>query len=202
VDRLDGKVDAAKPGFLRRYLRIFGWLAWYRQGWPAGDAVAGRSVWALATPHALVGVATIRRQTPREADLYRCQLCSGDSVVPVEAEPVDLGRWEMRLRCGQCGTYRDVIVSDSDAQRYDRELSRGMAEIAAALERQERERMSSEVRVFIAALEHDLIDAGDFTTAEERPGGQASRTTQRKPMWLVEVSTASPCRAAGRKRRQ
>jgi len=70
----------------------------------------------------------------------------------------------MRLRCGRCGTYCDVVVSDSDAQRYDRELSHGMTEIAAALEREERERMSAEMRVFIAALEHDLIDAGDFAS--------------------------------------
>jgi hypothetical protein len=126
--------------------------------------VAGLSVWALVTPYGLASVAAIRRKPPLESDLHRCQLCYDDSVVPVEAEPLELDRWEMRLRCGQCGTYRDVIVSDSDVQRYDRELSRGMAEIAAALEREERERMSAEVQVLIAALEHDLIDAGDFAS--------------------------------------
>src|SRR4051794_31165679 len=57
VVTFDGKIDAAKPGFLRRYIPIFGWLAWYRRGWPADDAVAGLSVWALATPHALASVA-------------------------------------------------------------------------------------------------------------------------------------------------
>jgi hypothetical protein len=65
-----------------------------------------------------------RRRPPLESDLHRCPLCYDDSVVPVEAEPLELGRWEMRLRCGRCGTYR----------------------------------------VFIAALEHDLIDAGDFAS--------------------------------------
>ena len=82
--------------------------------------------------------------------------------MPVEAEALEHGRWDLRLRCGQCGTYRDVVVSDEVATRYDLDLQRGMAEIAAALERQEHERMTSEVQVFIAALEHDLIDAGDF----------------------------------------
>jgi hypothetical protein len=103
-----------------------------------------------------------RRRPPLESNLHRCQLCYDDSVVPVEAEPLALGRWEMRLRCGLCGTYRDVIVSDGDAKRYDEALNRGMAEIAAALRREDRERMTAEVTVFIAALEHDLIDAGDF----------------------------------------
>jgi hypothetical protein len=103
-----------------------------------------------------------RRRPPREADLHRCQLCYDDSVVPVEAEPLELGLWEMRLRCGQCGTYRDVTVSDDNAQRYDRALSQGMDEIAAALDRQERERINAEMEAFIAAIEHNLIDAGDF----------------------------------------
>ena len=151
MDTFDGKADASKPGFLRRYLPIFGWLAPCRRRWPA-------------TPHALASVRSVRRQPPPEADLHRCQLCYDDSVVPVEAEPLELGLWEMRLRCGQCGTYRDVTVSDSDAQRYDLALAQGVAKIAAALERAERERMSAEVRVFIAAIEHDLIDAGDFAS--------------------------------------
>jgi hypothetical protein len=103
-----------------------------------------------------------RRQPPRASDLHRCQVCYDDSVVPVEAEPIDPDRWEMRLRCGQCGTYRDVIVSNDAAKRYDQELNHGMAEIAAAVERDDRERMSAEVRAFVGALEHDLIDAGDF----------------------------------------
>ena len=42
--------------------------------------------------------------------------------------------------------------------------AQGVAKIAAALERAERERMSAEVRVFIAAIEHDFIDAGDFAS--------------------------------------
>ena len=69
-----------------------------------------------------------------ESDLHRCQLCYDDSVVPVEAEPLALGRWEMRLRCGRCGTYRDVIVSDGVAERYGEALNRGMAEIAVRAE--------------------------------------------------------------------
>jgi hypothetical protein len=124
--------------------------------------MAGFSVWALFTPQPLVGVASIRGQPPLASDLHRCRLCYDDSVVPVEAQPLDLGRWGMRLRCGQCGTYREVIVSDAAARRYDQELGHGMAEIAAALRREAQERMSTEARVFIAALAHDLIDPGDF----------------------------------------
>jgi hypothetical protein len=87
-----------------------------------------------------------RRQPSPGSGLHQCALCQSDFVVPVEAEALDEGRWDMRLRCGQCGTYRDVVVSDEVAKRYDLDLNRGMAEIAAA-------------------LEHDLIDDGDFASS-------------------------------------
>jgi hypothetical protein len=103
-----------------------------------------------------------RRQPPPGSGLHQCQLCHDDSVVPVEAEALEHGRWDLRLRCGQCGTYRNVVVSDDVANRYSQDLDRGMAEIGAALQRQDRERMTAEAQVFIAALEHDLIDAADF----------------------------------------
>jgi hypothetical protein len=105
-----------------------------------------------------------RRQPPPGSGLHQCLLCHDDSVVPVEAEALEDGRWDLRLRCGQCGTYRDVVVSDDDASRYDIDLNRGMTEIATALRRQDRERMTAEVLTFVAALEHDLIDAGDFAS--------------------------------------
>jgi hypothetical protein len=165
VSTSDGKVDAAKPGFLRRYCPILGWLASCNRRWLAEDAAAGLSVWAPLAPQAPASAELIRRRRPAPAsDLHRCQLCDDDSVVPIEAAPLDPGRWEMRLRCGQCGTYREVIVSDRVAKRYDEELNRGMGEIAAALKREDRERMTAEVRVFVAALEHDLIDAEDFAS--------------------------------------
>jgi hypothetical protein len=106
-----------------------------------------------------------RRQPPPGSGLHQCALCHDDFVVPVEAEALDHGLWQLRLRCGQCGTYRDIAVTDDVAKQYDLDLNRGMAEIAGALRRQERELMTAEAEVFIAALQHDLIDAGDFSDA-------------------------------------
>jgi hypothetical protein len=113
---------------------------------------------------AVVRVFLRRRQPSPGSGLHQCALCHADFVVPVEAEALDEGRWDMRLRCGQCGTYRDVVVSDEVAKRYDLDLNRGMAEIEAALRAQDHERMTAEARVFIAALEHDLIDGADFAS--------------------------------------
>jgi hypothetical protein len=71
-------------------------------------------------------------------------LCRDDFVVLVWSGSVDGDRCRLLLRCGQCDTYRDVVVS---------------IELATAFER---ERMVAEAEAFIVALRHDLIDANDF----------------------------------------
>jgi hypothetical protein len=48
------------------------------------------------------------------------------------------------------------------AKLCERDLECGKAEIAASLNRSGRTRMIAELHVFIAALEHDLLDAADF----------------------------------------
>jgi hypothetical protein len=102
-----------------------------------------------------------RRRTPPPG-LHRCCVCRDDSVVPVWWEELDEQQWRMLLRCGLCETYRSVVVANDEAKAYDRDLQRGMDQIAASLERCEHERMAAELRVFVAALERDLIDAADF----------------------------------------
>ena len=103
-----------------------------------------------------------RRPPLPGSGLHLCRVCHDDYVVPVWWEEIDDARWHMLLRCAQCETYRDVVVTNEIASSYERDLQRGMAVIAATLDRSERERMAAEVSVFIAALEHDLIDAADF----------------------------------------
>jgi hypothetical protein len=68
----------------------------------------------------------------------------------------------MRLRCGQCGGSRDVIVSDDLARRFDADVSRALVAIEGAITALDRERMADQAETFAAALRHDLIDAGDF----------------------------------------
>ena len=103
-----------------------------------------------------------RRTPPPGSGLHQCRLCHDDYVVPVWWEAVDDERWRMLLRCAQCETYRDVVVGNDVAKAYERDLACGTAEIAASLDRIERARMLGELDVFVAALEHDLIDAADF----------------------------------------
>ena len=70
--------------------------------------------------------------------------------------------WWIRLRCGECESVREVVVSDDTAQRYDTRLGQGMAEIERSLRRLERDRMAEYAETFATALELDLLDAGDF----------------------------------------
>jgi hypothetical protein len=103
-----------------------------------------------------------RRTPPPGSGLHQCRVCHDDYVVPVWWHEVDDERWHMLLRCAQCDTYRDVVVGNDVAKAYDRDLERGRAEIADSLGRSEHATMVEELRVFVAALEHDLIDAADF----------------------------------------
>jgi hypothetical protein len=105
-----------------------------------------------------------RRTPPPGSGLHQCRLCHDDYVVPVWWEEADDRHWHMLLRCAQCETYLEVTVPDDVAGAYERDLERGRAEIAASLKRSDRARMLAELPVLIAALERDLIDAGDFRT--------------------------------------
>ena len=76
--------------------------------------------------------------------LVNCGRCGADFVSPVAwhekgETTVQLGwgvsmtRWWIRLRCGQCGDVREVEVSDAEAKRFEQEIERGVAEIAAGV---------------------------------------------------------------------
>ena len=83
--------------------------------------------------------------------------------------------WWMRLRCGQCGAFREAIVSQEIADRYDRALARTAASIVATLAQLDRERMTAEVEAFTTALRLDLFDAGDFAARRGAPGATRER---------------------------
>jgi len=97
-----------------------------------------------------------------QADLTICQSCRSDSVIPTDWAEHDATAWWIRLRCGECGSGREVVVSDATASRYDQRLQQGMDEIARALHRQELEQMATDAEAFATALDLDLLDAEDF----------------------------------------
>jgi hypothetical protein len=102
------------------------------------------------------------RSARRRRSLHVCPRCAADSVNPAAAEPVDDETWQITLRCGGCADTRDVRINDAEAAGFDRDLDRGCAVIARALEAIERERMSGWAEAFIGALDRGLLDAEDF----------------------------------------
>ena len=105
---------------------------------------------------------------PGSSGLATCALCRRDFVSPVEWEPVDEGHWWMLLRCGECGTFREVTVDNRIAERFDDELARGTYAIDREAHRLEHARMTVEADAFVAALHHDLIEPDDFASWADR----------------------------------
>ena len=106
-----------------------------------------------------------RHGPPRDPGLHRCTTCHDDYVVPVWFEDLGERGWHMLLRCGQCETFREIIVGDDAANAYDRDLARGSAQLRAAVAELDAERMAAQVAAFIVALRLDLIDAEDFAVS-------------------------------------
>lgn len=96
------------------------------------------------------------------ADLTICRSCGSGYVIPTDWAEQGESSWWIRLRCGECESIGEVVVFDATAQRYNQRLDEGMSEIAVILRRLEREAMARDAETFAAALELDLLDAGDF----------------------------------------
>ena len=132
---------------------------------PMPRAGAFGDPWLMPGPAEKLGVALRRILGPshrlHEA-LIICRRCGSDFVNPVSWHEQGETTWWIRLRCGECELVREVEVSDSEANRYDAELDRGVARIASTLARLDRARMAAEADAFKVALDRDLIGPGDF----------------------------------------
>jgi hypothetical protein len=105
-------------------------------------------------------LARFRRQSVDEPQV--CLFCGSDFVHPVEwQEATETHMW-VRLRCGQCGGWREDEFTDEVLDRFDRQLDDDAAVIARAADRLHAEWRATEADAFAAALDRDLIDAGDF----------------------------------------
>ena len=106
------------------------------------------------------------RQTKGRASeasgLELCPACGTDFVNPVEWSAVEDHSWWMRLRCAQCEHSREVVVSNTEAERYDEALDRRADPIARAVHRIDVERMKTWVESVTVALQRDLIGPADF----------------------------------------
>ena len=98
----------------------------------------------------------------RAPRLDLCTECGQSFVYPVswsESGPVD---WALHLRCGACGTLRDVVASNREVEAFDRRLDGEMETIEAAARTLEREQFLAEAETFGTAMRLDLLTADDF----------------------------------------
>jgi hypothetical protein len=111
---------------------------------------------------ATVRTVSRKRQRSKGAGLQLCLTCGSLHVIPVESSKIGGGgRW-LLLRCGECGAWRQAIAPPGAARAFDQALEEGIQEISDTIERLDRDRMTAQAEAFIAALDRDLIDAGDF----------------------------------------
>jgi hypothetical protein len=95
-------------------------------------------------------------------DLRCCSDCGKAFAYPVtwtESGPAD---WWLLLRCGSCGSWRDVVASNPVVAEYDRILDDDLDAIRDAADRMQRETLMAEADALSVALRLDLLTADDF----------------------------------------
>ena len=76
--------------------------------------------------------------------------------------------WTIEARCGECGTWAELLLSNARAARFDVILDEQIALIARAVERLDAERAARDFESLIEAFRLDLIGPGDFAPARLR----------------------------------
>jgi hypothetical protein len=94
--------------------------------------------------------------------LQLCRECREDFVYPVTWTESGTDAWWLLLRCGGCGSWRDVVASNTAVAAFDRALDAGSAEIELAADRLGHESLRDQADSLGTALRLDLIGADDF----------------------------------------
>lgn len=97
-----------------------------------------------------------------EHEAHECPLCHAHFLYPADRGTADDAHRWVRSRCGECGTWSEIVITNTQAARLERELDRQTAAIQDAAARMEAARMAAQADAFIHALRRDLIDAADF----------------------------------------
>lgn len=101
---------------------------------------------------------------PEEIDdrLCVCARCGADAVALVDWAEQGKATWRLWLRCGECGTIRDVLADKDHVTQLAYDLEYHALTIAEALAEFQRRCLQHDLLVLRQALELDLIDASDF----------------------------------------
>jgi hypothetical protein len=101
---------------------------------------------------------------PIEAPLTRltcCPACRSTMVVPVAWEDVGHACY-LRLRCGQCGRRRLVLVDEERLRRYGLELDRLEDELVRSMAPLRRHAADADATALAEAVHAELLDPSDL----------------------------------------
>lgn len=101
----------------------------------------------------------------RKQPLTRCPACKVHAVVPIMDECVhneESGRWLLSLLCTACRMHREVLVTQEQANDFDRALDDEARKLTAAIRRWSYKSMEDDICRFVAACEADQVWPEDF----------------------------------------
>ena len=108
-------------------------------------------------------LAHIARARPSGAEIFTCPCCDGELMCPRDWGTVDDAHWWLRLRCGDCELWTEIVITNEQASFLDCALDRQLAQMQQrAADLVDAERMAKEAAAFAHALQRDLIVAADF----------------------------------------
>lgn len=91
-----------------------------------------------------------------------CRWCQRSYACADDWTATDDEHWRVRMRCGQCGYEREVLLSNTAAARLEERLAADMDAIARDAARLDAERMADEVEAFLADLRAGRVAPADF----------------------------------------
>jgi hypothetical protein len=131
---------------------------------------AGRSAERIRLERELERELDRRRKGPgqlvstphRPGDLALCPCCGRDLVYPVDWSPATARTWSVTLRCPECEWRGGGVYGQDLLDRFDEALDQGTQSVLDDLDLLTRSNMEDEVRLFVRALEAELILPEDF----------------------------------------
>jgi hypothetical protein len=103
-----------------------------------------------------------------EAAWVCCGFCDSTAVCPMSWAPDGEHAWTVQVRCGECGWWAELGLSNAQAAHFDVVLNEQESLIAEAVRRLERERVAHDFEMLIHGLAHDLIGPDDFASPRFR----------------------------------
>ena len=95
------------------------------------------------------------------ADVNSCQCASGFIHV-VDWTDLDEEHWWLRTRCGDCGSFRDIVIDRAQAEAFEKAMRTAEQQLRAQADWWARSGMRQWTERFLTALRCDAVAPMDF----------------------------------------